>query len=100
MLNSECIKNIADYLSNFVSNKVEGKTERNYKEFCEDDFIYLRSIHASERAIFNLVIHTESLYIFMMKKTNEFQLEKDFCQNYFHRCFTPFYGFLKKKKGK
>ena len=35
----------------------------------------------------------------MMKKiypiANEFDHEIEFCKNYSHRCFTPFYGFVR-----
>ena len=86
----------------FNENKISNETNNNdqiiYQDFREEDFIVLRNIESKERAIYYLVIHKESLYIFLMKKLYEnfdFNREIDFCKNYSHRCFVHFYGFLK-----
>ena len=75
----------------------------NVKQFQSDDFIILRTLYVNNLASFHLVIHIESLYIFMMKKfinttgfSKEIDHEISFCENFSHRCFTPFYGFTKK----
>lgn len=76
--------------------------KREIRNFKEEEFIVLRTITSNEKAIFHLVIHIESLYIFMMKKigahksmTKEEEHEIYFDENFSHRCFTPFYGFIK-----
>lgn len=70
------------------------------EEFKEKDFIILNTIDANERASYHLVIHCESLFILMMKKMynpeSNKKYEIEFGEKYSHRCFVPFYGFLKK----
>ena len=64
--------------------------------FTEEEFIVLRTMSKSS-SIFQIVIHKASLYIFILKKSNDcdhFQREIDFNQSYSHRCLTPSYGFL------
>lgn len=65
--------------------------------FKENDFIVLRTVYSSEKALFYLVIHIESFYIFLMKKVQNLENEHEFnfCLNYSHRCLVPFYGFVK-----
>ncbi|KAK8847752.1 hypothetical protein M9Y10_018781 [Tritrichomonas musculus] len=70
------------------------------REFKNQDFIVLRQIYLSSRAIILKVIHLDSLFIFALKKFRHPNIENNkneifFCQNYAHRCFTRFYGFLK-----
>lgn len=75
---------------------------RKIEEFENKEFIVLRIIHVNVEYYFSLVIHLESFYIFMMKKTLYKRAIKNkheifFCQNYSHRCLMPFYGFLKEE---
>lgn len=76
----------------------------NNSEFYKTDFIFLRTVYSNESYPFNLVIHKETLYVFMMKiirnikNTTYFQREISFCENYSHRCMTRFYGFLKENQ--
>ncbi|KAK8883528.1 hypothetical protein M9Y10_042620 [Tritrichomonas musculus] len=72
------------------------------REFKEEEFIVLRNITCKEESSISLVIHCDSLHIYAMKKiknikhkTKEIEHEIDFCSNYSHRVFTPFYGFVK-----
>ena len=83
--------------------KSKVNNKRKIKNFREEEFIVLRSIMATDKASFYLVIHVESLYVFMMKKIGdqkemirETEHEIYFDENFSHRCLTPFYGFLKK----
>lgn len=76
--------------------------KKNY-EFQYNDFIKLRQICHNKYATFDLVIHKETFYIFLMKKIfnhsdrKPIDNEINFCENYSYRCFTSFYGFLKEK---
>ena len=82
----------------------EDNSSSQKREFYENDFIVLRTI-SGDRALFNMVIHRQSLHIFMMKKvkdpkTKEAEHEINFCKNYSHRCLNKFYGFLMGKGDK
>ena len=73
-----------------------------HQDFFENDFIILRRLYQNDEAIFYMVFHIKSFYIFVMKKIfhvnemdNQINHEIFFCENYSHRCFTQFYGFLK-----
>ena len=105
-------------IGNYLLSKTEDDKKKNFLqlfqskeednnnalyEFNEKDFIKLRIIYYCNEAAYYLAIHIESLYIFMMKKTFENAErghEHDFCQNYSHRCFCHFYGFLKRNNEK
>ena len=87
-----------DIHKNYNENK-----EVKYKEFNENDFIKLKLIYSNGQCFFYLVIHRETLYIFMMKKLyesdeidKETQREIDFCKNCTCRYINRFYGFIKK----
>ena len=70
--------------------------EISIQDFCEDEFIILRTIYSIKKASLYLVIHLKSLHIFAMKKIHEeIEHEISFCSKYSHRCLTHFYGFLK-----
>lgn len=104
------------YINKFENNlnkiviKIEAENDEiqnkkvKYTDFLEKDFIPLRIIHSDRGIILKLVIHIESLHIFMMKKTffqeesREMRHEIDYCENYSHRCLMKFYGFLKNKQ--
>ena len=113
-------KDILTKISNFITSKKElpnpewttifseiedcneeEKNQKRFNIFNENDFIKLRTLYVNEKATFHFVIHLESLYIFMMKKlSKETTLKKAkneiyFCENYYHRCITKFYGFMK-----
>ena len=67
-------------------------------EFKFEDFIKLRSIFTNQAGKYYLVIHLKSFHIFMMKElwiANQPKREIDFVENFSHRCFTRFYGFIK-----
>ena len=75
-----------------------------YQYFKKEDFIELRNVFANEKAFYKLVIHVQSLYIFLLKKIdsrmseNEMTHEIEFCKNHSHHSFVPFYGFLKENE--
>ena len=78
--------------------------EIHLTDFEEEDFIILRTIYFNIKYHFYLVIHKETLYVFLMKKiiypneiTKEMKHEKYFDENYSHHCLCHFYGFLKNK---
>ena len=81
----------------------EEKPSKTIQYFKDDDFIFLRNKY-TDNSIFSLVIHIESLHIFMVKKP-DFQkdIEKQiaheihFNENYGNRCMTTFYGFLREE---
>ncbi|KAK8838052.1 hypothetical protein M9Y10_036002 [Tritrichomonas musculus] len=93
-----------------IKNKIrsnENNNEPNLREFNEKEFVILRNIYSKENSSLLLVIHLDSLYLFMMKKlifpdqqNKEKEHEICFNEKYSHRCLTPFYGFLKNNKGK
>ena len=95
---SEIVDDIKEEISNFKQFKI--------KDFQENDFIFLRTIYANEKAILKLIIHIESLYVFMLKKLNtqditeekDIQREIEFCTNHSHRSLMKFYGFMRNKK--
>lgn len=95
---SRNIKEIPGKLALFFHTNSE---QINRREFKESEFIKLRLIYSNENAFFYMAIHLESLYIFMLKCFNsaltEMTNEINFCNNFSHRCFVPFYGFLKDK---
>ena len=94
-------QNEADYQSiqSEVYNDInENEYQNNIYTFQEQDFIVLRTFHSSSEVNHCLVMHKESLFIFMMKMIdNQTKYEKEisFCSKYSHRCFTKFYGFVK-----
>lgn len=63
---------------------------KSYYEFKEDNFIILRTIYQkSGFANYYLVMHTDTFYIFLMKKfdntiTTEMKNEIDFCESHSH----------------
>ena len=77
-------------------NEIEHQN-KNYT-FQEHDYIILRILHSNSEVKYSLVMHKESLFIFMMKKIanqENFKKEINFCSKYSHRCLTKFYGFVK-----
>lgn len=94
-----CKEMMDDNIEQFFENKDEEKPI--LLNFKEDEFIKLRTIFNKQLSIYYLVIHKDSLYLFLMKKystleKNKFKLhEISFCENYSHHCFTKVYGFLK-----
>lgn len=88
-----------------IRNNIQNIKNRKY-EFHKEDFISLREIYNNNTSVYYIVMHKESLYIFMMKMINvdditkEINHEIEFCDRYSHRCMCPFYGFLKNDKGK
>ena len=90
--------------SNFPLLKETVTQKNQYQIFNENDFVILRKIYSKEEALFYLVLHVESLHVFMMKKIfytensmKEIDHEIYFCENYSHHCLTHFYGFLKEE---
>ena len=58
-------------------------------------------LHSSSEVEYCLVMHKESLFVFMMKiieNQTKYEKEINFCSKYSHRCLTKFYGFVKSKK--
>lgn len=77
------------------------KTNQNNNDlanFVKSDFIILRGLYSDENSSYELAIHKNSLYIFMIHLSNEniYQEEEiNFCKNNSHQCLTQFYGFIK-----
>lgn len=98
--NKLLLKNNFAQFTNQFKEIQEDKTK--IREFQLKDFIILRTLHSNYYASFYIVIHIESLYIFMLKKyfieSSQKEHEKYFCENFSHRCFTKFYGFVKENK--
>lgn len=73
------------------------------RDFKEDEFIKLRSFITNDpnkQFFIYLVLHIESLHLFVMKKVlnsryDDIKHEIDFCTNHSHRCIMKFYGFVK-----
>ena len=98
------------YFDQLLINSNDIKNEENktldLKEFKMSDFVELRLLYGTRKALFYLVIHLESLHVFMLKKviydgeliSSEIEHETYFCENYSHRCFTKFYGFAKERR--
>ena len=88
-----------------IFEKQRNDIKNSTQMFNEEDFIILRDIYSkNDFGFYYLVMHKESLYLFMMKKFDksivnekDIQREIEFCQHS-HRCFTPFYGFLMEKE--
>lgn len=57
--------NIQEYIN--INNQIKNLNS-NINEFRENEFIVLRNLYSNASNTLNLVIHIESLYIFMMKK--------------------------------
>ena len=79
-----------------VNSIIESK--ENSKEiftFYEDDLVDLND---GSDSLFHLVMHIETLHVFMMKRVeniDSLKSEIEFCSNYSHRCLMKFYGFVK-----
>ncbi|KAK8892627.1 hypothetical protein M9Y10_029866 [Tritrichomonas musculus] len=80
------------------------KNQDNILIFSSKDFIKLRLVYQNIQSDFHLVIHRESLYIYLMKSIkyngdcqHENENEINFCSQYSNRCLTHFYGFVKEK---
>ena len=94
-------------LNSFKDDQISTENDQNQNptlfDFNESDFIKLRKIHYTTTDLYYLAMHIESLHIFMLKKIiqndkDKHQREIDFCQNFHNRCFTRFYGFIKKQE--
>lgn len=92
-----------------IMNDIEENGSENNKkrDFQDSEFILLRKIYSNTQVNINLVFHKKSMYIFTLREflqayenSKEFKHEVFFCENYSHRCFTKFYGFLKKEDKK
>lgn len=98
--------NDEDNILNTNLNETVKKSKSNdikYRKFNKNEFIILRTISSNDKSVFYLVLHIESLYIFMMKINDErydgryHEREIEFCKSYSHRCLTKFYGFVIEK---
>ncbi|KAK8840254.1 hypothetical protein M9Y10_031199 [Tritrichomonas musculus] len=87
--------------------KKESHQKSQLYRFEEEEFIIIRMIYSTGSSLYYLVMHKKTLYLFLMKKVGNIELmddyehEIEFCENYSHRCFCRFYGFLfiKRRKG-
>ena len=88
------ITSVLSYKDNYINN------QNKIYDFNENEFVILRNVYNNRTSSFYLVLHLESLYIFMMKLDHggDIDHEIDFCSKYSHRCLTRFYGFLKKNQ--
>ena len=100
---------ISDMKLNEIINDIKSekykRKEVNYTLFDESEFIELELIYSNKQAIYKLVIHRKSLYIFLMKKiessdknSKENNREINFCKCFSNRYLTHFYGFVKKNE--
>lgn len=64
------------------------------KVFNMKDFIKIRTVCGGYKKVFNLVMHVDTLYIFLMKIDNEIKNEIDFCLKYSSKYLCKFYGFV------
>ena len=97
---------ICDKLSDFdckVNSNINKRAQHYI--FNKDDFIILRVLYSSNQAIYYFVVHRKTFFVFVMKIFNipndsikDNSNEIRFCENYSHRCFVPFYGFIKEKE--
>ena len=95
---------IRELFENIKMHKLD-EDKNEIEEFNEKDFIVLRVISTKAISLNMLVMHIDSLHVFMMKQyhiENEecFHLlnhEVEFCKYHQHRCLTKCYGFIKEK---
>ena len=92
-------ENFPNFAKEITKQKDKSERQKTYK-FKKEEFIKLRIIKS--KPIVKLVIHIQSLYLFIIKiptynstSGNSIQHETDFCKKYSHRCLTRFYGFVK-----
>ena len=85
---------------NMIKNHINLNDNNENEKFAENDFIELQSIHSNSGISINLAIHIKTLYIFVIKKFQDIDIqhEIDFCDKYSHRCMTKFYGFIYKNE--
>ncbi|KAK8837043.1 hypothetical protein M9Y10_037089 [Tritrichomonas musculus] len=84
-------------LNQLKNNNNNNNNNINTFEFKKDDFIILRPIYLSFDSSYDLVMHKESLHVMVLKRILNSYNDHEiiFCQNYSHRCFCPFYGFVR-----
>lgn len=97
--------NPMDIINILKNDKQEYNEIRQISYFEESQFIVLRNIYNNQFSKFFLVIDLKSFHIFMLKKiilynAKPIEHEIDFCKNFYHRCLTPFYGFVMTKEQK
>lgn len=89
-------KDMSSFINSCQMNNNNNKPNIHY--FDENEFIKLRSVHKGKTEYYYLVMHRESLYIFILKVPNypreTSYNEIDFCSKYSHRCLTRFYGIV------
>ena len=101
---------IYDIIETFLKNNDIINNISQFEYFSEDDFIKLKEIYAKLsdgiKTTYYLVIHLNSLHIFLMKKfsctiLNKYQKrEIDFCTKCSQKCFVKCYGLLINNKSK
>lgn len=81
-------------------------TQNKIENFKEEEFFDLRAFYKNETGSFSIVIHIETLHIFLKKKFNPVnkkyekyqKREIEFCKTHNHRCLAKFYGFIKNEE--
>lgn len=91
----EMIYDLINFLNDYAKiNNTSNKIQ--VRKFHKDEFIELSSFSKGNN-IFSLVMHIESLYIFLLKNislNNNTDKENYFCEHFSNRYFTKFYGFV------
>ena len=97
-MNYEVI-NIKDNISQEI-NEINHFCQRKIHRFSKGDLIEFDTIYSKAEFNIYLAFHIPTFYIFVVKemlgKNKAPKREISFCNNYSHRCFTPFYGFIYK----
>ena len=98
--NEETKKIINEINEKIVTEEDEYQNTKIY-EFTKEDFITLKEIGKanSSNSFFYLVIHRESLFLFVIKilaNYTNIKHESYFCENFTHPCITHFYGYMRK----
>ena len=89
---------LIEIYSEIQAHSVESKNI-NKKLFDKNEFVILRQIFSNDQALFYLVIHRESLFIYLMKELKDARLTEDkreiqFCEGFRNANLTHFYGFV------
>lgn len=97
------MNDLNDEIIDFIkSTKELTKKETAIQTFTNKDFIELKTVYSKANSTYKLVIHIDSLYIFLLEDFKDYKIcqmsrELNFCKKYSYRTFVRFYGFLQKE---
>ena len=96
-----------DVIKRILKNKiVDFGFKYELYHFIEDDFIIFRELSVTRNGIYKLVYYKKRNYLFAIKyilpnqSEKELQKEMNFCDNFKHRSFICFYGYLYRNETK